>query len=235
MDDDGQSRSEPVLGILGGMGPDATINFQQQLLDVTPATREQDHVTTVVSNVPKVPDRNEAILEGSQSPLSTLRDNARALERYGVDLLTMPCNTAHYYADGIVDSVDVEFLDMIDAVAETIDTADVDRAGLVATKTVIDVGIYREYFASSGVELVTPDDTEQLMDVIYAVKEGAHDEAAREFASVVSELEAEGCDALVVGCSDLSVLPLDTMLDVYDPVRILARWCVEQIKGVDLA
>lgn len=220
---------DPVLGILGGMGPEATINFQQELLAETPAEIDQDHIVTLVSNDPKIPDRNAAILDGSESPLPRLQINAKTLEEAGADVIAMPCNTAHYYYGDIEDSIDAEFINMIQTASNTLEQNGVERAGLLATKTVLDVGIYDSYFANSPVDIVAPKDKSRLMEAIYAVKRGDHREATQTLIPVIEYLERHGCEALLVGCSDLSVLSIESELTEYDPITLLARESIERV------
>jgi len=224
-----QEVEDTVLGVVGGMGPEATINFQQELLVETPAEIDQDHIVTLVSNDPRIPDRNAAILDGDKSPLPRLQTNATTLEEAGVDVIAMPCNTAHYYYDDIKSCIEAEFINMIRTVSNKLEQDCIGRAGLLATKTVLDAGIYDSYFADSPVELVAPKDKSRLMEAIYAVKRGDHQEATEILIPLIDNLERCGCEALVVGCSDLSVLSIESELTEYDPTTLLARKCIERI------
>lgn len=220
---------DPVLGILGGMGPEATINFQRELLAETPAEIDQDHIITLVSNDPKIPDRNAAILDGGKSPLPRLQRNAITLEEAGADVIVMPCNTAHYYYDDLKSNIEPEFINLIQTASNTLEQNGVERAGLLATKTVLDVGIYNTYFDDSPVELVAPEQKTQLMEVIYAVKRGDHREATQTLTPVIEYFKRRGCKAVLIGCSDLSVLSIESELTEYDPITLLARESIERI------
>ena len=224
-----QEIEDPMLGILGGMGPEATINFQRELLAETPAEIDQDHIVTLVSNDPKIPDRNAAILDGGKSPLPRLQRNAITLEEAGADVIAMPCNTAHYYYNDLKSGIEAEFINMIQTVSSKLEQDCVGRAGLLATKTVLDAGIYETYFADSQVELIAPQDKNRLMEAIYAVKRGDHQEATEILVPVIDYLKRCGCEALIVGCSDLSVLSIESELTEYDPTTLLAKKCVERV------
>ncbi|WP_277552378.1 aspartate/glutamate racemase family protein [Halobaculum limi] len=226
---DGPS-DESVIGILGGMGPEATINFQRELIDETPAETDQDHITTFVSNDPHIPDRNKAILEGAESPLPKLKANVSKLTEVGSDFIVIPCNTAHYYFDDLTSSTKTEFINMISITEDELNQDGVSKIGLLATETVINVGIYEEYFTNSPVELVTPNNTRQLMDAIYAVKQGNQQKAVEKLTPIIESFEGSDCEALLIGCSDLSVLPISTDLNTYDPITILAKACVTRAK-----
>ncbi|WP_247730623.1 aspartate/glutamate racemase family protein [Halovivax limisalsi] len=221
--------SEPeVLGVLGGMGPRATVNFVETLIDETPAETDQEHIPTIVYNDPTIPDRNAAILDGAESPLPKLRTIARNLEAQGVDAIAIPCNTAHHYYDALTASVDVEILNMVQAVRETVESAGVSSVGILGTTTVLEAGIYRDYFADSTVELIAPEAREAVMDVIYAIKEGEHDSAQTTFESIIADFERQSVDSLIIACTDLSVLDVPDSTTTYDSSRILAIECVSR-------
>lgn len=220
---------EGVLGILGGMGPEATVNFSQELLTVTPAEEDQDHLETIVYNDPKIPDRNEAILGEGESPLPRLKRNARRLENTGAQLLALPCNTAHYYYQDISSAVDIDIVHMVEEVKSEVEKTGAERAGLLATTTVFEADVYGEQFEESSVELLQPDERNRLMECIYSVKSGHADVAQREFDSIVSDLGSTGVDCIIVGCTDLSILDFNTTLETFDPIKVLARECISRL------
>ncbi|MEA5388497.1 amino acid racemase [Haloarculaceae archaeon H-GB11] len=221
---------EPTLGVLGGMGPDATVNFMSEVVAKTPAARDKDHIETVVYNDPKIPDRNKAILEGAESPLPRMIRNAQRLESMGVDIIALPCNTAHYFYDDLAASVDIEIIHMIERTRERLEAQDLSAAGLLATSTVMETELYRDVFRNSTVDLVYPNQTDRLMEAIYAVKEGRWETASEVTDSVVSEFKEQGLEAVIVGCTDLSVLSSDWDLSAVDPTEILAEECVEAVQ-----
>ena len=105
--------SDRVVGILGGMGPEATAEFYRYIVSLTPAGRDQDHIKVLMYSNPKIPDRSRAITEGGESPLPYLVESAHVLERAGAGILAIPCNTAHYYLPELQARVDVPVLNMI--------------------------------------------------------------------------------------------------------------------------
>lgn len=117
-----------VVGVIGGMGPAATLDFYAKLIAATPATREQDHLRVLIDSNPGVPDRNLALAGGAPSPEAApgpvLADMARGLERAGADLLVMACNTAHAFEADIRRAVAIPFVSII---TETAD-AEIGRA-----------------------------------------------------------------------------------------------------------
>ena len=112
-------KKEKVVGIIGGMGPAATVDLMGRIIKATPALDDVDHIRVVVDNNPKVPSRIQALIKGDgESPEPCLIEMARKLAAWGVDLLAMPCNTAHYYHQALQDAVAVPFLNMIDLAVE---------------------------------------------------------------------------------------------------------------------
>jgi len=103
-----------VVGVIGGMGPDATVDFMSRVIAFTEATRDQDHVRMLVDNNPAVPCRQEALLRDGKDPGPVLAGMARGLETAGADFLVMPCNTAHAFADVVRDAVSIPLLSIVD-------------------------------------------------------------------------------------------------------------------------
>lgn len=228
---DDASDDEGVVGVLGGMGPAATVNFMEELVTATPAEGDADHLETVVYNDAKIPDRNAAILDDGESPVPRLVRDARRLESIGADFLAMPCNTAHYYYETIAAAVDVEVLHMIELTRERLAATGAGRAGLLATSTVMETGVYHSAFGDSAVEIVYPDAVDRLMDAIYAVKEDRPDAAERLVEEVVEGLLAKDVDAVVIGCTELSTLPIECEPAAVDPTALLAAECVERARS----
>ncbi|MFW6037888.1 MAG: aspartate/glutamate racemase family protein, partial [Desulfonatronovibrio sp.] len=111
--------AEKIAGILGGMGPEATVDLMNRVIKATPAKDDEDHIRMVVDNNPKVPSRIKALIQGDgSSPGPCLREMARKLESWGVDFLAMPCNTAHFYHQEIQEAVSIPVLDMISLAVE---------------------------------------------------------------------------------------------------------------------
>ena len=103
---------DKIIGIIGGMGPEATIDLVQKIVDHTPAKKDQDHIHIIVDNNPKIPDRTSAIFNGGEDPTTYLINSANLLTRAGVDFIIIACNTAHYFLPKIKEEMDMPFLDM---------------------------------------------------------------------------------------------------------------------------
>ncbi|MGB3314921.1 MAG: amino acid racemase [Albidovulum sp.] len=199
------------VGILGGMGPDATVFLMQKVIAARPAADDADHIPLIVHQNPQVPSRIKALIEGTgENPGPVLADMARGLGRAGAQVLAMPCNTAHAYAGYVRDATDLPFLDMIAATAETLSQAKGTgaRVGMLASPAVRLAGVFDATFAEAGLEPVWSRDEDGLLAVIRAVKAGrkGRDEVAELDRLARGFIDAQGCDLLAVACTELSIL-----------------------------
>ena len=199
-----------TVGVLGGMGPAATIDFMDKLLKATGAKREQDNLRLLVDCNPKVPDRNSAASEGSQ-PGAVLADMARGLERSGADFVVMACNTAHAYEAQIRAALTVPFVSLIAETAAALKAAHpaVKRVGLLATTGCLEARLYQDAFAKVGVEAMAPNaaDEARLMALLYRVKMGELSDAARaEMRAFADLLIADGAEVVVAACTEVPLV-----------------------------
>jgi len=201
-----------VVGVIGGMGPDATVDFFAKLVAATRAESDQDHLRIVIDNDPGVPDRTAAIEGRGESPAPRLAAMARGLVAQGAELLVMPCNSAHAFADAVRAAAGpVPFLDLIETtVAATRERLPgVAAVGLLATDGALAARLYQDAFEAAGVHALVPlgDDQRTVMDAIYAVKRGAVDDAVRARLRLVAErLAAAGAEAIVAACTEVPLL-----------------------------
>ena len=196
-----------IVGVLGGMGPAATAEFFRRLVGATPAQTDEEHLHVVIDNDPSVPDRTNAILRGGPSPAEALATIARRLERAGADLLVMPCNTAHVYIEEIRASVSIPALDMI---RETVAVIDRSSVGLLATDGTIEAGLYQEACEARGVRVLVPHSADQrsIMHAIASIKRGENPRRVEEeIEPIVCRLEREGAEAVIAGCTEISLAP----------------------------
>ncbi len=223
--------TKPVLGILGGMGPKATTYFVDKVLSYDPANTDQNYLRHVVYNDPTIPDRNKAILEAGRSPLPKLKRNAEKLQDFGVDVIAMPCNTAHYYYDSLSESVNVPIINMVETCREQVEKEGLSSVGILCTKTVKEVGIYDRVFRSYEGKIIYPTDQSGLMDAIYSVKSSNVEKARNIISDIIEVLWGRGADGIIVACSDLSVLDIETRIQIIDATKTLAKYCVKTLKN----
>lgn len=200
--------AEQTLGVLGGMGPQATQVFYQFVLDRTDAARDQDHLPALILSDTGMPDRTAAILSGDTEGLyRRLLADARMLERCGCTAIAIPCNTSHYFVDRLQGDIGVPIIHMIRETAAALAAAGKKRPAILATDGTIQSGLYQKECAALGLDTVTPDaDTQKLvMSIIYdEIKQG--EQGSREkFAQIDRAVRKAGCDCAILACTELSV------------------------------
>ena len=225
-----------TIGVLGGMGPQATVDFFQKILDNTRVERDQDHIHVIIDNNPQIPDRTAFLLGKGESPLKSLVNSAVKLQLMGADLLVMPCNTAHYFYDEIVKFVDIPFINMIDEVAASIRAKNlgVNRVGLLATKGVYRMGIYSRYLQKYGIEAVIPPEEgiEIVGKTIYTIKKDLSLVDPAGINEIIENMRKEGIDTIILGCTELPLIvdkyPMGP--DYIDSTAVLAKRAVEMAR-----
>jgi aspartate racemase len=203
-----------VVGVLGGMGPAATLDFFARVLALTPAAKDQEHIRLIIDNNAQVPNRNAAIAGTGPSPAPVLAEMARGLKRAGAELLVMPCNAAHAFLDAIVQASDLPVISIIDVtVAETLRRgAGVKHIGLLAADGCINAGLYQRAFAAHGAEVLLPDAAlrARFMDTLTRIKQGEVGDAVRaDMRAIAAQLVAAGAEAIVAGCTEVPLVLSD--------------------------
>ena len=222
---------EKRIGIIGGMGPIATVELFRMIVENPKSNVDQDHIQIFIDNNTKIPDRTKAILEGGTSPVPAILDSAERLEKAGADFLLMPCNTSHYYLDEIQKHCSVPVLNMIKETAAFLDERKIRRVGLLATTGTIRGNVFERYFHPYGIELIYPDEEHQkaVMDFIYSgVKAGDTNYDCSRFLTTVHALMDAGAETIVLGCTELPVGKQMYSLDFpsVDAMEILARTAI---------
>ena len=222
-----------LVGVLGGMGPLATVDFLQKIIAVTLAQSDQDHVPVVVSNIPQIPDRANAYLTGSTSPLAAMLECGRRLVAAGANLIVMPCNTAHLWFDELRSGLKVEMLHIVDTALE--DALNYSgpgvRIGLLATEATLASCLYKKRLSTFGdctVEWVLPAQIEirhLIMPGIAAVKASDLVLGTRLLSSAARALTDRGATILILGCTEIPLVLNQHLVRVpiIDPTVSLAR------------
>ena len=223
-----------TLGVLGGMGPAATLDFLAKIQAFTPAETDQDHIRVIVDINPHVPDRNTP---GSQAG-AVLAEMAGALRGAGADVLAIACNTAHAHADLIQRASGLPLIDMIETAARAAQETGAMRAGVLGTKGAL--RLYREYLAAQAMGMVTLDAEKQeaFMALLYRIKGGeTGPEVRREMKALAEALVAEGAETVIAGCTEVPLVlgQADLPVDLIDPGELLARRCVAVCLGWEAA
>jgi aspartate racemase len=196
------------VGILGGMGPEATILLMQKVLNAVPAQDDADHIPLIVHQNPQVPSRIAALIDGTgEDPGPTLARMAQDLEKAGAQALAIPCNTAHHYAGVVAAATDLPFLNMIDLTAMDLAKTGAKNIGMLASPATRLAGVFDAVFAAHGLRPIWADDEAGIFTIIKAVKAGqGADQLGDLLTSEAQALMHQGADHLLIACTELSLL-----------------------------
>ncbi|MGK0442671.1 MAG: aspartate racemase [Pseudohongiellaceae bacterium] len=205
-----KDKRKRTIGILGGMGPEATVLLMSRIIDMTTAEDDADHVPMIIDNNTQVPSRIKALIEKKgTNPGPVLANMAKQLEAYGARALAMPCNTAHCYAPDIEQAVRVPFLNMIELSLAQITSMQLThfRVGILGSPAVKITGLFDKIFNKKGIECIYPDDQERMLDAIKALKKDKQNGSAKTtLTSAANELSAKNVDAILIACSEFSLI-----------------------------
>jgi len=232
--------TRPLVGVIGGVGPLATAYFLGKVVRLTVAERDQDHVDMIVFDHASIPDRTAFIVGASpEDPGPVMADDARRLAAFGADFLVVPCNTAHNFTDQVVAAVDIPVVSIIDETVREAEArvAGLSAVGLLATTGTAASGVYQRALEARGIRCLLPDDADQavVMSVIYdQVKAGLRGDVDA-IRGVADRLVGAGAQAVLLGCTELSVVAEDEGLladPLYvDSLDVLARATIERAGG----
>ncbi|MQB35184.1 aspartate/glutamate racemase family protein [Rhizobium rhizogenes] len=222
-----------IVGVLGGMGPLATVDFMHKVIAETSATCDQDHIPLIVRSVPQVQDRARAILDGSDAPLAALTAGVKMLERAGAELIVIPCSSAHMWFDRIAMATDVPLLHIGSAVRQTINRSvplGCGKIALMATAGTIQANIYQHYLQDVCRSIIIPDEAtqEQITSAILLVKGGELEAARRHAKAAGDALISKGASHLLLACTELPLVATqrDLPVDLIDATKSLAHACI---------
>jgi aspartate racemase len=235
------------VGVVGGVGPAATVDFLDKIVRNTPASRDQDHIKLLVEQNPQIPDRTENLIGDGADPTVSLYATCKKLEDGDADIIAIPCNTAHAFVDRIQAYLRIPIVNMltvtVDYLRETF--PGLRDIGVLATSGTIYSGVYRNALESRGLRQVAPGRALQarVMDAIYGkqgVKAGfTKGPCLDDISAAVEGLIAEGVEVIVLGCTELPILLPGgefvgrdgTRVHLVDPTEVLARRCVAYATG----
>lgn len=231
---------EKIIGILGGMGPDATCVLFDRIIKYTNAKCDNEHIRIIIDNNPKIPDRTGAILGNSVSPVTELVKTATNLQNSGADFIIIPCITSHYFFKEIQREIDVPILNALEITKEHIDKhhGNISKIGVIATSGTIRTNLFQKLLIDK--EIIIPTEEEQreyVMEIIYGkegVKAGNRAGKVKEYlVEIVERLKNRGAEAIIAGCTEISIVLDQSDIDIplVDPLTLMAKKSVEIAKG----
>lgn len=238
-----KERKEGILGVLGGMGPQATNTFYQRIIDRTQAETDQEHLRVLIWSDAKIPDRTAGILgtpDQAEAVYAALLAGAKLLEGAGCTVLAIPCNTSHYFADRLQAQLKIPLIHMIRETVAAIQAMGKKTVGILATDGTVRTGIYQKELTAAGLTPVTLPERLQktVMSIIYDEIKKGETGSREKFGEVDAWLRQAGCDCAILGCTELSVYRNLHSLPPYyiDAMEVLAQQailrCGKQLRNV---
>lgn len=229
---------EKIVGVLGGMGPDATVDFMAKVVRLTSAERDQDHIRMLIDHNPKVPSRQNPSVKDDARIREELATMALGLEQAGADFLVMVCNTAHGWLDRALAGLSIPFISIVDetvcAIARRYPSA--RRVGIMATPACLEIGLYQDALDAAGFAPLPAegDMRRELMALIDRVKAGDQGRAVSSgMADIARQLIEQGADAIIAGCTEIPLVlsPEQLTVPLVSSTDELARRTVEIASG----
>ena len=219
-----------ILGVIGGLGPLATVYFMQLVVEMTDASKDQEHIEMIVHSRPSIPDRTNYILKRSEdNPLPHMLDIEKKLVSQGAQVIAIPCITAHYFQP----ELDRHGIKVINAIKETavyLKKSGIRKAGIMATDGTIESGLFQEAFKEYDIDFIVPDEDNQkkVMSLIYNDIKAGKKPQIDKFFEVKQMLQDGGAEVVLLGCTELSIIKrdCDTGRGVLDVMEVLAQQSV---------
>ena len=223
-----RQEQQRIAGVMGGMGPDATVDFLAKVVAATGAACDQDHIHLIIDHNPKVPNRHAAIAGSSPDIAPELTGMARRLEAAGADFLVMVCNTAHAYTDEIRTAVTIPFVSIIDVVMDELQGLPVKYVGVMAAEGCMRAGLYQDALERAGLEPVlwSEDELARFMDLVYRIKAGERDsDIGAGISRLAADLVFRGAEILVAACTEVPLFlrERDTSVPLLSSTDLLVR------------
>jgi aspartate racemase len=225
-----------IIGIMGGMGPEATAYFYEEIIRQTRAEADQEHIKVFIYSNPEIPPRTDAIQGAGPNPTPLLIEGFQRLKDAGADFVVMPCVTAHYFYREVKEHIDIPFISLLDEAIRWAqkEIPDLKKAGIVASTGTVESKLFHDVFNKAGVEVIQPeiDEQEQVMEAIFGpdgIKAGSTTGFPKEtLVTIAKVLIARGADAVIAGCTEVPLVLKDRDIPVplIEPLRIAARACI---------
>lgn len=205
----------------------STVYFYEMITSHTEVSCDQDHIDMVISSASTTPDRTGYILGTStENPAVRMIEEAKKLEKFGADVIAIPCNTAHYFYSEVQENINVPIIHIIYETVKYCKSLGADKIGIMATDGTVISNTYQRIANEVGIDCIVPsaENQQKVMDIIYgSVKQGKPVDM-KSFYSVSRELTKAGCDRIILGCTELSLIKRDHGLDSFyvDALEVLA-------------
>lgn len=217
-----------TIGIIGGLGPMATVYFMELIIKMTDVKADQEHIRIYLQSLPDTPDRTDYICgKSDRNPLPYLVSSGISLAEQGADFIAIPCVTAQYFYKDLEERIPRPVMHLVAGLIEEIKGKGIHKVGVLATNGTIQSGILQSQLIEAGIDVILPDQAGQdsLMDIIYNQIKAGKSVKLEQFLTIGNELIAKGAERVILGCTELSLIKRDHPLDntYIDVLDILAR------------
>lgn len=216
------------LGVIGGMGPLATVKFYDKIVLNTEAHNDNEHIDLIVLNHSTMPDRTKCIIENKDTEfLNEIKKDLEILERIGIDVVAIPCNTSHYFYDEFKNFTNLKIINMIEETILEIKRRGIKQVAVFGTLGTLNSKVYNKYAKENGIEVkeLSLEDKKTVMDIIYKIKETNHLES-KDFVEILNRY----CNDKTIGiiaCTELSLLDIPENLNTIDALDVLVNKSIE--------
>lgn len=228
--------NDKIIGILGGMGPEATADLFMKIIKATKVSSDQDHFRIIVDNNPKILDRTKYILGLGENPVPAMIETGKNLEKAGVDIACIPCITAHYFIEEVAKSLNIPILNALEVTNRYIkkNYPSIKKVGIIATTGTIQSKLFEKYI--KNIDILYPNKNiqkESVMEAIFGeegIKSGNTNEKPLELLKkAANELIKDGAEILILGCTEIALVlkPSHITIPLLDPMQILAETIIE--------
>lgn len=233
---------EKIVGILGGMGPEATCEIFRRIIKLTEAKSDGEHLRVIIDNNPKIPDRTNAIMNKGISPVDEMIKTAQNIQQAGADFIIVPCITAHRFIAEVQNFIDIPILNGLELTNEHLSLRypGISKLGLIATTGTISTGLFLEYIKE--IKVIAPKDAlqDEVMDIIYGAKGIKAGNTSMDVITRINKViqrlvEEEGIDGVITGCTEIGLVMNQSYLNIplIDPLTVLAEESVKLGKGFE--
>jgi aspartate racemase len=229
---------EKTIGILGGLGPEATVFLFQKIIAHTPASKDQDHLRILIDNNPKIPERLPAILGTGPDPVPMMISSSQALERAGADFIVIPCVSAHYFLPQLSRRLNLPIISMLDEAAARIKAfkPQIKKVGLLAAEGTMRVGLFQSRLMRDAIETIIPEgkDRAEVQANIFKIKDtkARHDrkEISPRLHEIAERMIVAGAQGILIGCTEISIVmdPSSFSVPGFDALTILGQAAIHE-------
>ncbi len=224
--------TQKIVGVIGGMGPDATVDFMTKVINLTPAQTDQDHIRMLVEHNPHIPSRQEAMAGTGEDPGEIIASMAARLQSAGADFIVMPCNAAHAWQPDILAAITVPFVSIVEESVASARESGGGAIGLLTTPGCFAAGVYQRVLASQDAVLPTAEELAETLVLVERVKAGDKSDAVSTgLRALADRLISRGASTLIAACTELPLVLDQSMFDV----PLVASTDVLALKTVKLA